>query len=205
MATPSKTPAQSISRSSSRSTGRFNPTRQSSFSLTPSKKTPSRDIEGDRFIPSRRHMNMNLFRQAMKSGEKRVREEDPNSGSPSRQSRHIQETPIQKEFKRRMLSSMCNIPLDKLNEDCEPTSILSFGGSSQKISNFENKPPVVSDPFSLDFLRTMKIGGADQDPATQQSVANKVIRKVASAPIRILDAPDIVDDYYLNLVSWSKE
>jgi hypothetical protein len=29
----------------------------------------------------------------------------------------------------------------------------------------------------------------------------KLLRKVP-APLRILDAPDIVDDYYLNLISW---
>ena len=26
---------------------------------------------------------------------------------------------------------------------------------------------------------------------------------IPSAPVRILDAPDLVDDYYLNLISWS--
>ena len=101
---------------------------------------------------------------------------------------------------------MCNIPLEKLNEDAEPQGILSFGGSSQYASGHraENKPPV-SDPFALDFLRSVKLGGVSQDATTEQSVANKVVRKVASAPIRILDAPDIVDDYYLNLISWSSD
>lgn len=27
-------------------------------------------------------------------------------------------------------------------------------------------------------------------------------RSIPSAPLRILDAPDLVDDYYLNLISW---
>lgn len=63
-----------------------------------------------------------------------------------------------------------------------------------------------SNPFTLDVLRSMKMGGdAEMDAATQQSVASKVLRKVPSAPVRILDAPDIVDDYYLNLISWSKD
>ena len=30
----------------------------------------------------------------------------------------------------------------------------------------------------------------------------KVGRHIASAPSRILDAPELVDDYYLNLISW---
>jgi len=60
-------------------------------------------------------------------------------------------------------------------------------------------------PFSLDTLRTSKLGGMESDVASQQIVANKMVRAVPSAPIRILDAPDIVDDYYLNLISWSKD
>jgi len=55
------------------------------------------------------------------------------------------------------------------------------------------------------MLRTMKVGGSHLDDRSQQSVAAKVLRKVPSAPVRILDAPDIVDDYYLNLISWSKD
>lgn len=27
-------------------------------------------------------------------------------------------------------------------------------------------------------------------------------RSIPAAPLRILDAPDLVDDYYLNLISW---
>ena len=30
-------------------------------------------------------------------------------------------------------------------------------------------------------------------------------RKIAEKPTKVLDAPDIVDDYYLNLISWSKD
>lgn len=33
--------------------------------------------------------------------------------------------------------------------------------------------------------------------------AKKTFRAVPSAPERILDAPDLVDDYYLNLLDWS--
>ena len=33
--------------------------------------------------------------------------------------------------------------------------------------------------------------------------AKKAFRAVPSAPERILDAPDLMDDYYLNLLDWS--
>lgn len=128
----------------------------------------------------------------------------------SREDFKTEETPLQKEFKRRMLSTLCNIPLEKLDEDAEPMGILSFGGGRRRQHNLENqysnRAVMLSNPFALDVLRSMKVGGdADMDAVSKQSVASKVLRKVPSAPVRILDAPDIVDDYYLNLISWSKE
>lgn len=158
----------------------------------------------DRFIPSRRHMNMDLCRRSLQlgaAGAKRSR--DPKD----------EETPLQKEFKRRMLSTLCNVPLEKLTEESEATGILTFGGaasaeekkqnhSASRQQQFANNMP---NPYALDTLRTMKVGGSHLDDYNQQSVTAKVLRKVPSAPVRILDAPDIVDDYYLNLISWSKD
>jgi cell division cycle 20, cofactor of APC complex len=201
--TPSKASQQSISvphshLNSARSKGRLQ--HDSPFSLKAGRTSPAKQSNGDRFIPSRRYMSMDMSRRALKSGEKRPHFEDASASSPPVR-KQSQETPLQKEFKRRMLSSMCNIPLDRLSEDAVPSGILSFGGPQP---SFENKPPL-ADPFALDFLRTVKLGGVEQDGATEQSMANKMVRKVSSAPIRILDAPDIVDDYYLNLISWSKD
>ena len=34
---------------------------------------------------------------------------------------------------------------------------------------------------------------------------NKIFRKIPKTPVRILDAPNLVDDYYLNLLDWGKE
>ena len=38
-----------------------------------------------------------------------------------------------------------------------------------------------------------------------RSVANKVTRRINAAPSRILDAPELVDDYYLILISWRRD
>ena len=35
-----------------------------------------------------------------------------------------------------------------------------------------------------------------------QKVAKKVFRPLPQAPEKILDAPEMVDDYYLNLLDW---
>jgi len=76
-------------------------------------------------------------------------------------------------------------------------------------------PEFASDPFSHDQLRVLhrsasdravgRISGLDPlfyDNSGLSSVAKKVGRRIPTAPSRILDAPELVDDYYLNLVSW---
>ena len=43
---------------------------------------------------------------------------------------------------------------------------------------------------------------ADIDqPITQNST--KPVRKIAKVPFKVLDAPQLQDDFYLNLVDWS--
>jgi len=203
----------------------------------------------DRFIPSRRHTNLDLCRRALLSDRKRPRsiaalDDGRSSSTPSSTSppnpvnTAQQETPLQKEFKRRMLSSLCNVPLTKLDEDGEPTGLLAFSsaqsnkidavssttstssrsnqtrssatssgyGSSSAYGQGGGPNVLAENPFSHDLLRTMKLGeSSGLDAVEDLSVAKKVLRKVPSAPFRILDAPDIVDDYYLNLISWSKD
>lgn len=154
-------------------------------------------------------MSSDLCRRALASGgEKRPRQAADSTSTGSPQKPPTQETPLQKEFKRRMLSSLCNVPLENLNEEGEPMGLLSFGSSSNfdsSSSSFNPGRPLHFDnPFEHDTLRAMKLGRTDLDAAANLSVAKKVLRKVPSAPLRILDAPDIVDDYYLNLISWGK-
>ena len=37
-----------------------------------------------------------------------------------------------------------------------------------------------------------------------ETANGKLGRQISALPERILDAPDLVDDYYLNLLDWSK-
>jgi cell division cycle 20, cofactor of APC complex len=46
---------------------------------------------------------------------------------------------------------------------------------------------------------------ASRSAADKPKSSAKSLRHIPSAPTRILDAPDLLDDYYLNLVSWSSE
>lgn len=142
-------------------------------------------------------VNTGLVRRALLSGDKRNRDDEEETSC-----RPDEETPLHKEYKRRMMSSLCNVPLERLNEEGNPLGLLSLSSSSiiseTDDSNREN-------PFQHDMLRQMKVGNLDSDPIARNSLAKKVLRRVPSAPVRILDAPDIVDDYYLNLISWSRD
>lgn len=70
-------------------------------------------------------------------------------------------------------------------------------------------------PFEHDQLRVLyrsasSPGDTSMDPmsladAGLRSVAQTVGRRINAAPTRILDAPELVDDYYLNLVSWGAD
>ena len=196
---------------------------------TPS--SASSNIADDRYIPSRRRMNMDLCRRALLTGDKKKRprgagDDDDDEEEEETRNNNSEETPLQKAFKRRMLSSLCNVPLENLSEDGQPTGLFSFGatsssghhGSNSTTSHHqqENINSIIArsttaarleNPYAHDTLRSvLQQVGQEGDPASQSStVSKKIHRKVLSAPTRILDAPDIVNDYYLQLISWGKD
>ena len=76
--------------------------------------------------------------------------------------------------------------------------LLSCLGSDMeqcKILSYQKKAPIASDGHSngLKVLYTH----------SQSPISKTNTRHIPQAPDRILDAPDIVNDYYLNLIDWS--
>ena len=203
--TPTKTPSRKI-RPNSHVKPRMSPS--PCLLRTPSSyrgASPS-SYSGDRFIPSRRTMNVELCRRALLKDNS----EDNNqkNQSPSNDDVIPQpplETPLQKEFKRRMLSSLCNVPFDVLNENAEPKGLFSFGVNENDRSMYSSSGSIrFEDPYSHDTLRVLQqFDSADEPIAVRSSDA--VNRRIPNQPSRILDAPDLVDDYYLNLISWSED
>jgi cell division cycle protein 20 (cofactor of APC complex) len=74
----------------------------------------------------------------------------------------------------------------------------SSSDSSSRILAFKNKAPAPKDGFQ----NSLKVLYSSQGSKKNGEVV-KSSRHIPSAPIRILDAPDMLDDYYLNLLSWS--
>jgi len=71
------------------------------------------------------------------------------------------------------------------------------GGNSSRILAYKNKAPAPKEGYqnSLKVLYSQQVG--------KKAAVVKPARHIPSAPVRILDAPDLLDDYYLNLLSWS--
>ncbi|CAI9113479.1 OLC1v1014089C1, partial [Oldenlandia corymbosa var. corymbosa] len=72
----------------------------------------------------------------------------------------------------------------------------TFNMNRTRILAFKNKPPTPVDPFLDGFLSA----GYAANQAT--SKAAKPRRCIPQSSERTLDAPDILDDYYLNLLDW---
>jgi cell division cycle protein 20 (cofactor of APC complex) len=228
--TPARTPSRNLRRCSQKKP-RMTPSPTilrypSAQRMTPPSSSYCGSSGVDRFIPSRRSMlNVDLCRKKLLSddndnncGNENLNDtNDPNGGSGDDKAQTPAETPVQKEYKRRMLSSLCNVPLDMLDEDAQPRGILNFGGGNTSDTN-ENNPGNcgrspwrtnrmrLEDPYSHDSLRVLQhFESIDDRFSSAIRSADVINRKIPSQPCRILDAPDLVDDYYLNLISWSAD
>lgn len=71
--------------------------------------------------------------------------------------------------------------------------------SQVRVLSFQHKAPSAPDghqnPLKVVYSHTK----------TPSSISRGVNRHIPHAPDRILDAPDIKDDYYLNLLDWSEQ
>lgn len=100
------------------------------------------------------------------------------------------------------MSSLCNIPVDTLNEDCEPSGFLSFGYDKREKQAFcdseNNRLQLFEKPDNHDTLRTVLPRNYRDNAAN----ANKMVhRKIDNKPFRMFST-DILDDFYINHVSW---
>ncbi|KAM4642845.1 cell division cycle protein 20 homolog [Discoglossus pictus] len=141
--TPSKTPGKSGSR----------------VQVTPSK------AGGDRFIPSRNAMQMDVASFLL------GKENDPADESPTK-SEH------QKAWE-----------MNLNGFDMEKAKILRHCGKPQ------NAPEGYQNNLKVLYSQTKATPGSSK----------KINRYIPSMPDRILDAPEIRNDYYLNLIDWSSQ
>ena len=79
---------------------------------------------------------------------------------------------------------------------------------NDKELNKKNKMDFVDDIYNNitinNFYKEKKNIILSQDN-NYQSHFNTIYRRISKTPFRILDAPNLIDDYYLNLLDWGKE
>ncbi|KAG6527215.1 cell division cycle 20.2, cofactor of APC complex-like [Zingiber officinale] len=128
-------------------------------SMRTSSRNPSSRNNGDRFIPNRSAMDMDMAYYLLTETKK----EKGND---------LQASPSKVAYRKLLAENLLN----------NRTRILAFN----------SKPPAPSQPFFQ-----------EADVASTHSVkSGKQRRHIPQAAERTLDAPDIVDDYYLNLLDW---
>jgi hypothetical protein len=125
------------------------------------------DTGGDRFLPVQRKSNLNLARRALLSNRSSTTKKSRDNNSSSSTSKEI---PVQNQFKCHMMNSLYEIPeipMDKISDEGQIKSLLSLGAFATSYL----KPT-----FSLDMLRSMKVGHQSLDgtsmPSTQKENMN---------------------------------
>jgi len=143
-------------------------------SATPSKsKTPSKKEAGDRFIPVRSGTRLDQKFGGASSSNGDKEESDDDETTDSKQNAAVYNS---------VLAATLDIDSD----------------ANSRILAFKEKAPVPKQ--TSDSMKILY----SQNASRKSSSSSKLIsRHIPSAPTRILDAPDILDDYYLNLLSWS--
>jgi len=152
---------------------------------------------------------------------------DNTTASPAPRPPGAVATGIETEFRRRMRGALLSIDdslttgphsttptsstgstatvvnTDENESDDESRSslrMLSFGSGS--LTSPRSRGPRFPNPNDMDDIRVLPHSRA-HGAARGIAAKIKMTRNIPAAPTRILDAPELVDDYYLNLISWS--
>jgi len=139
---------------------------------------------GDRFIPNRAGMNMEFTKHMMRSTSDTELSESSLSTVPEDQK-------AVSDAKKDMYTSNLSSAL---------LGVADAKGTGNRIMSFQEKAPVPKG----DTVNNLNILYSASASASEKKSNTKLVsRQIPSAPSRILDAPDLLDDYYLNLISWS--
>ena len=147
-------------------------------------RKPSTTTLSDRFIPNRAAMDMEKSSHTILSSM-------PYDGESSVGDRTDGETSEDEEH-------TINSVASDMSE--YKSSVLGIDDSKSRILSFADKAPA---PKGDTVNNLQVLYSASTTSRKNKSSTKLVSRHIPSAPTRILDAPDLLDDYYLNLLSWS--
>lgn len=142
------------------------------------KTTPNSQLTNDRYIPNRTSSNMEASFHLLcsrKDQENVHTQSTTNANNTSNTNNNLD-----------------NIKRKLINETCQGSM-----GDKTKVLNLHSKQPGQEQVF---IAENQKIYGTS---LTGTVVKKSVTRSIATVPEKILDAPDYLDDFYLNLIDWS--
>lgn len=141
---------------------------------------------GDRFIPNRGAMDMDLSSHLLRNSDNSRNSSLSSSLSSVSSCLSSVSEASKEDYKSALSATMLGVDRDK----------------SSRILTFKDKAPVPSGDIvnNLNILYSATAGAGSR---AKGSTTHLISRQIPSAPSRILDAPDLLDDYYLNLLSWS--
>jgi cell division cycle protein 20 (cofactor of APC complex) len=157
---------------------------------TPTKRTPSKRSNnpgsaakrtpGDRFIPQRSAMDFDVAFSQLASNSNNCNSENAGNNAGGSSEYMVNASPAKEEYNSKLAQTL-----------------MQGGNASSKVLAFKNKAPKPSQEHqsSLRVLYTQN--------REAQMLPRKFSRHIPQAPERILDAPELLDDYYLNLLDWS--
>jgi len=172
------------------STMRSPQSRSQRKSQTPSSlNSPPLSPSSDRFIP-RRSIDMSVAHY--------LANENLDDGDDSSSSPRAPHSELERALRAALLNdSPMRHPLGHYTGNSQ--SGASPRPTGPRVLNFSNVEE------NVDSQGSASLGlGCPTSPTRNAGVCSpKTRRQIPAAPTRILDAPDLVDDYYLNLISWS--
>ncbi|EQC25548.1 cell division cycle 20, cofactor-APC complex [Saprolegnia diclina VS20] len=140
-------------------------------------------ITNDRFIPNRSAMDMKVSSLKV-TAPFEAKAAQPSVANPTPASIVAPDSPSQQTFQTCLAKSLLG------TSDLEGHRILTF----------KDKPPAADDPASFKGALNVMYNKR----ATSSKIKPLLTRHIPSAPTKVLDAPELMDDYYLNLLSWGK-
>ena len=139
---------------------------------------------GDRFIPNRAAMDIEKSALSLRSSDSSSLDGEVQGDTEAAVTEGSTVSSTDKDEYKSALSS----------------SILGVEESaSHRILSFKEKAPAPKG----DTVNNLTVLYSSHASGKTNPTAKLVARQIPTAPSRILDAPDLLDDYYLNLLSWS--
>lgn len=142
---------------------------------TPNQKQSS---GGDRFIPNRATTDFDLGHYMVKQSDAKPDGDEASAEEAAGGSVHVSPKNVER--------------IKILSEAMKGCDI-----SNKRILSYQTKAPAAPDGH----INPLKVIYSAKTPMSTKSGS----RFIPNAPDRILDAPDIINDYYLNLMDWSKD